>query len=182
MKEVTLTRGKVALVDDGDFDQVSQFNWHAIESGKTWYARRTHPIGCRTYVYTLMHRQLTGAPDDFEVDHEDGDGLNNQRCNLRQATSQQNKRNRTRKTPGTSSRFKGVILHKGRWRAIIRAGVLLPNGKRKHIWLGGYETEEGAARAYDAAAIIHFHEFASLNFPISEFVSVFEPPPKREVP
>jgi hypothetical protein len=164
MKEILLTRGKTAMVDDADFASLSRYRWHAIRTGATWYARRTSPNGDGTYAYTLMHREVFGAIEGIEVDHEDGNGLNNRRSNLRAATSQQNKRNRTRKSPGKTSRFKGVFWHQGRWHAVIRAGEALPNGRSRQIWLGGHAIEEEAARTYDAAARLHFGAFASTNF------------------
>jgi hypothetical protein len=109
-----------------------------------------------------MHREIAihaGLPDSPKYDHRDGNGLNNQRENLRPCTESQNSQNR-RKSVGKTSKFKGVAWHirKLRWIA-----TLAHNGKRHY--LGYFKTQQSAARAYDAVAREHFGEFAVLNFP-----------------
>lgn len=108
----------------------------------------------------LLHIHLMNPPDGMEVDHIDGDGLNNRRVNLRIVTHRQNIWNRKKNVNPTSSKFKGVSLYKksGRWVAYIAA-----HGKRRHI--GYFDDEEAAARAYDAEARRLHGEFACLNFP-----------------
>jgi hypothetical protein len=146
-----IAAGRVALVDDEDFPLVSQYNWHASKRPHgSFYARSSN----RRKIF--MHRLITGWP---EVDHQNGDGLDNRRHNLRPATSAQNNRNR-RPRPGSSSRFKGVRWERGRqrWRADI--GI---DGRYRTI--GRFRDEETAARAYDAAALAAWGEYAWLNFP-----------------
>jgi hypothetical protein len=156
--EIPLTQGLVALVDDEDACRAG-FAWRALRIGRVWYAARTAigPDGKRRTVY--LHREILGAPAGAQVDHVDGDGLNNCRANLRPATHVENGRNRQRNANSTSG-FKGASWHaqKQRWQASVRV-----NGRL--LFLGHHDTAEEAARAYDAAAAKHFGAFARLNFP-----------------
>ncbi len=148
MKEIQLTRGKVALVDDEDFEYLNQWKWHALKGRCTWYAVRSFPKGNCIY----MHRIL--FPGAVQVDHRAGSGLNNQRSsNLRPATGTQNQGNRGLDRDNRSG-VKGVYWHKksGKWMA--RVG---------RVYVGIFENLTDAARAYNAAAQEHFGEFARLN-------------------
>jgi len=104
-----------------------------------------------------MHRFILSAKAGDLVDHRDGDGLNNQKVNLRLATTAQNGRNQRRRADNRSG-FKGVKANGSKWMARIRA-----NNQR--IFIGNFSTKEDAARAYDAVARLLFGEFARLNFP-----------------
>jgi len=161
-KQIPLTQNQVALVDDSDYERLSQFKWYAWKPGnrRTFYAVRgiALPNGKRGVSY--MHREIVNAPSGEAVDHRDGNGINNQRSNLRIATQRQNSYNQSgRKT--STSRFKGVSGYRSRpqWRARI-----MVNGKEHH--LGHFNTEFDAACAYDMAARAHFGEYARLNFPL----------------
>lgn len=173
MREVPLhghkAAGRVALVDDEDYDLVMQYRWYVDERFRegvkgTWHsgprAISTYKDGKR--IYLMMHKLITGWA---ETDHADGNGLNNQRDNLRNVTHLQNTWNR-RGHPGSSSRYKGVTLlrygtgkYKGKytkwWARIVING--------KQISLGLHKTEEEAALAYNAAALENFGEYARLN-------------------
>src|SRR2546425_1516194 len=97
-----------------------------------------------------------------QVDHEDRDGLNNRRYNLRVATHDDNQRNRScQKRNNRTSQYKGVCLEKGKWRVRIRV-----NGK--NIEIGRFDSELQAALAYDKAAREHYGEFACCNFPLKK--------------
>lgn len=148
MKLIPLSRGLFAQVDDPDFNALSAFRWKAVKGKNTWYAARA--VG-DSIVY--MHRQLTAAPTDLQVDHEDRNGLNNQRANLRVTTPAVN--NQNRRTWGRS-RFKGVGPHQGKWRARIKIA-----GKLKE--LGYFANEVAAAAAYNVVALAHYGESASIN-------------------
>lgn len=150
---VVLTHGKTATIDASDIDLVSRFTWYAsLSSGETYYAKAHMEDGQNEY----LHRLLLGLPDS-EVDHRDGNPLNNRRNNLRLATSSQNSAN-TRGRLGRSLP-KGVYLAKtGRFEAKLQVEGL-------QIFIGVFDSPEAAARAYDKAAILHFGEFAHLNFP-----------------
>ncbi len=145
VRQIPLTQGKVALIDDEDFERVNQYKWHALRDshGTTWYARHVTPNPTR--VLLLMHRLIVNAPFGMEVDHVNGDGLDNRRANLRICTHSENVCNQ-RKTHGTS-RYKGVSWHKdtGKWQAQIKV-----NGRG--MYLGCFTTEEEAHAAYCSAS------------------------------
>lgn len=157
MKEIKLTQGKVALVDDADFDWLNQWKWYAFFSRGNWYAARGH---CENGIQRIrfMHNLILNCPK-LKADHKDGNGLNNQRYNLRTATHLQNSWNSGVQRNNRSG-FIGVCWcnRTGAWLAQI--GYL---GHRKH--LGYFSSPVRAALARDAAAIKYFGEFARLNFP-----------------
>lgn len=152
--EIPLTRGLVAIIDAADFEIVSQFRWEAHANGKggKFCARAVHGSAVRV----RMHRVIMDAPRWLEVDHRDGDTLNNRRCNLRLATRAQNQRN-----TGAQSRsrtgVKGVTVSKsGGYCARITV-----DGQQIH--LGSFATLLEASLEYDRAAAIYFREFARFN-------------------
>jgi len=138
MRTIELTQGKLALVDDEDFEELNQYKWFANKRGNTFYAVRNTKRPNRTKI--RMHKEIMDTPKGLETDHIDGDGLNNCRPNLRVVTSRQNQQNRH--TP-KSSIYPGICWWKdrGKWRARIEI-----NGKRKH--LGLFDVEEEAYNAY----------------------------------
>lgn len=156
MKQIQLTQGKVALVDDVDYERLNQHRWCAKKSGATWYAVRM--VGKDGKQMTLyMHREILGLTANIETDHKDGDGLNNQRHNLRLATTAQNQRNQ-KKQKGTSQ-YKGVYWYQGKTKWCAQIWIA-----KKRVSLGIFLSEIDAAKAYDNAAIKHFGEFARTNF------------------
>jgi hypothetical protein len=99
---------------------------------------------------------MGAVPKGMEIDHKDGDGLNNQRSNLRLASKKQNQANRGAPTNNRSG-YKGVSANgRGGWRASI-----FVDGKTRRV--GDYDTPLEAARAYNQAALAAFGEFAKLN-------------------
>ena len=144
--------GKSAKVSPEDYDKLSKFRWHLNNNG---YAQRRQ-IGGET---TLMHRLIIKPPKQLEIDHINHDKLDNTRANLRIVTSQQNIFNKQPHKDGTS-KFKGVYPHsagvKKKWVASITK-----DGEQ--LGLGYFRTEEGAALAYNKAALELFGEFAYLN-------------------
>jgi AP2 domain len=151
--------GRVVLVDDEDYDLVMQYKWHVMETPGKGNRRARGPYAQTNTrrkdgkaTTTQMHAMITGY---LQTDHRDHNGLNNQRSNLRDATVAENNMN-SRAQLRKKSRFKGVT-YLG-WLARISV-----NGKQRQI--GFFETEEEAARAYDAAAREGYGEFAYLNFP-----------------
>lgn len=154
MREIKLSQGKVALVSDRDYEELAQYKWHAHWDGWNWYAARNAPTVNGKRATIKMHQVLCGEGSD----HIDGNGLNNQRENLRPATRSQNMFNR-RLNKNSDSGFKGVNRRKDRnkWVAYIKV-----NGKQQH--LGYFDTAEEAGRAYDVAARELHGKFARLNF------------------
>lgn len=152
MKIIRLTKGKVAVVDDEDYEFVSQYNWYASKTKKKYYVKSAS-VGCP---FTFMHQLIMQRAG---VDHVNGNSLDNRRSNLRVCTQRENCRNRVKRKT-CSSQFKGVCLSKrsGKWDASITT-------KEKRRYLGRFEQEEEAAKAYDKAARDAFGEFARLNFP-----------------
>lgn len=160
MKKVPLTQGKFAIVDDADFESVSSFNWFADKVGRMFYAGRKIRNASGKWVTLRMHQFL--FPGNVESHHFDGDGLNNQRKNLRAATRQQNLRGLRRKKLGATSKFRGVcwVKRTKKWHAQIRVDKTNP----VPIHLGYFDSEIEAAKVYDAAAKKYFGVFASCNF------------------
>lgn len=156
-KEIMLTKGMIALVSVEDYQHLSQFKWHAKFDGTNWYAARNSPWVDGKRKPIPMHRVILNAPDGLEVDHRDGNGLNNQRDNLRLATHAKNKCNARLQVNSTSG-YKGVSWHKKtkKWQSRITS-----DGKL--IYLGIFDTAIDAARAYDAAALRYHGEYARIN-------------------
>jgi len=150
---IPLTRNKNAIVDVEDFEWLSQWNWHArlTRNSNTFYAARTD-WGQKIF----MHREVLGCKT--EVDHKNGDALDNRKQNLRKSTHAQNMCNVGTPSNNTSG-FKGVSWgrRENKWRSYITL-----HGKQKH--LGFFPNKEDAAHAYDEAAKILHGEFARLNY------------------
>lgn len=140
---IPLSRGMSAIVDAADFDQLSQWKWYAQKCGSKYYAAR-HERG--TARVLLMHRELLAPPELMEIDHEDGDGLNNCRSNIRLATHRENNLNKG-PTRRSTSGIKGVSFDKatGKWRATIRT-------LGHSIYLGIFISKDDAGNAYRNAA------------------------------
>jgi hypothetical protein len=150
VKRIPLGDGLYAYIDAADYDWLSRYNWYLANG----YAGRRDK-GKQIY----MHREITKAPMGIPVDHINHNRLDNSRPNLRVCTFQQNSLN-NKKRMGSRSRFKGVTYDKryDKWCARITS-------KGGRFWLGWFDTEIEAARAYDRKAVEVHGEFARLNFP-----------------
>lgn len=154
MKEIKLTQGFTAQVDDEDYEWLNQFKWCAhLETGN-WYAIRQNWHNNKSGIIR-MQRVILNAPYGLLTDHINRDTLDNRKCNLRLCSKAENSRNR--KCTAHSSKFKGVSWFKrdSNWRAYIGT-------PQKH--LGYFNTDQDAARAYDEVAKKYHGEFANLNF------------------
>ena len=159
-RRIGLTDRKFAIVDEAEYYRLGNFGWCAKTCfGKT-YAIRFADTPKRGAVTISMHREIMNAPAGLLVDHRNRNTLDNRRANLRLATYSQNGCNSRIDKTKASSRFRGVrfIKKTGKWAANIRI-----NGKK--TWLGSFDSEIDAARAYDEAAKKYHREFARLNFP-----------------
>lgn len=154
MKEIKLTNGMVALVDDEDYEQLNKYKWHAMKAGNRglFYVTRMQAIE--------MPHQILGLCVDYRqiIDHINRNLLDNRKSNLRIVTPSQAQMHR-RKIMGFSSQYKGVYWAKSdeKWRAHIKKNGL-------SYYLGRFDNEIDAACAYDEAAKKLFGEYSRLNF------------------
>lgn len=160
MRRIRISDEYEALIDSEDAELVSGFVWHPLttDSGIV-YAHAS-----RRSMHFYMHRLVAGAGAEELIDHANRNGLDNRKANLRVATASQNLANapkQLRKVGGSTSKYKGVCWDKarGKWAAYIAVGA-----DRRRRALGRFSDEVTAARAYDAAALELWGEFARLNF------------------
>lgn len=144
------------MVDDEDFESLNQWKWWLFKGAyacrKAWNPKTKGSKNIR------MHRQIMGLEIGAIVDHIDGNGLNNQKSNLRPATGFQNSRNRKKIESKTSSKFKGVFFNKIAKRWAVQIGI-----DKKKVFGGYFTNETHAAAAYNALAVKYHGEFARLN-------------------
>ena len=183
MKEIKLTKGYVAKVDDDDYDWLMQYSWHTLQRGNEPGRRRLRkhdvartaipvslPDGYRAYRIVSMHVLIMRAEPGQIVDHINGDPLDNRRENLRIVTNQQNSWNsrgaKSFNGKPTSSRFKGVsrkvCKYKGEPRYKYWVAKIGVDGT--DVTLGHFKNEIEAACRYDMAAQHYYGEYARLNF------------------
>jgi len=158
MKQIELRgkygQGKFAIVDDVDYEHLVKIKWYANLDG---YAVKRSRWSSES---ALMHRYLMGTPDGLQVDHINGDRLDNRRCNLRLCNTAQNNRNMRPGARKGSSRFKGV-----HWCTTRRKWCAMIKDDHRRYNLGRFSSEIEAARAYDRKASELFGEFFRPNFP-----------------
>lgn len=153
MKEIPLTKGRMALVDDEDFEVLSRHKWHYAAAG---YACWREYSGQKSKVH-FMHRYILNAKPGMTIDHINGNSLDNRKSNLRICSQQQNVWNMKKPRHNTSG-YKGVSWDKERkrWAAYIKIN-------KKKIYLGRFMSIKAAKEAYNKAAIKLYGEFARIN-------------------
>jgi len=174
VKRIPLSGGMYAYVDAADYEWLSKYSWRVFSGG---YAMR-----CEEGKGIFMHREIMQPPEGMVVDHIDSNRGNNCRFNLRVCTPAENCRNRVKRAHA-SSRFKGVGYDKrsDRYYANCR-------DHGEHTWLGYFDDEIEAARAYDYQAVRCRGRFARVNFPeewpperIEQVYAPHQTGPKRAV-
>lgn len=155
----------LALVDDENHEYLSNYNWA--------YSNERYAVTNHSGKFTSMHQLVVSLskmdiPSGFIIDHRDGNGLNNQKINLRICTQSHNQMNKSKTTSKTTSQYKGVHFDKycGKWNPTIEKTI---EGKRKKYNLGLFDNEYLAARVYDVNALYWFKEYAKTNFPTEDY-------------
>lgn len=158
MKEIALTRNRVAIVEDADFEVLNKYKWAVLITKTTCYAIRSKRLKGGGKKYYYMHREIMGVTDRrIRVDHIDHNGLNNSRNNLRVCNASQNAAN-SRSRLNSSSKYLGVFFDKSRNKWAVRI-----TKDYKTINIGRFKTEEEAAHAYNQYAIQVHGAFANIN-------------------
>ena len=158
---IPLTKGKFAIVDAEDFEWLNQWGWYVVKCDNKFYAARTQWISSlprnKAAKRIYMHREILQTNKGIEVDHKDGNSLNNQKINLRTSTRSQNAANRGKQANNTSG-YKGVFWHNkaNKWIASIRLS-------NKQVHIGIFNKKIEAALAYNQAAKQYHGEFAYFN-------------------
>ena len=161
-RRIPLTQGKFAIVDPEDYDELARYKWFAMRSRRGFYAIRmvkpNHGNGTRKKI--RMHRAILDVPQGKFIDHINHNGLDNRKANLRIVTNLQNSWNKRKQKGNYSSQYKGVSWSKrvGKWHTEIYC-------RGTKIFIGYFDDEKKAARAYDAKATELFGDYAALNLP-----------------
>lgn len=158
-REVRLHSGEVTLIDEDDWPAVSGYSWLADRRRRTTYAYAHVRVSAGVWVNLKLHRLILAAPDGYEVDHINHDGLDNRRANLRICSPSQNRGNARIRSTNTTG-FKGVSKPRNNPKFLASITV---DGRSQY--LGSFATAEEAARAYDASALQKWGVYAHLNFP-----------------
>jgi hypothetical protein len=145
------------LIDKDDYEYLNSFKWGIINNGSHKYAARGTRKKGQPYRKILMHREILNCPKNKMIDHINGNTLDNRKENLRIVTRAKNLQN-SKKRSDSNFNYKGIGKRNGKYFARIQIAV------DKRLFLGYYNTDIEAARAYDIAAKLHFGENARLNF------------------
>lgn len=176
MKEIQLTQGQVAIVDDEDYEWLNQYKWCASYDSK---ANRFYAYGWVNNKRVAMHRFIMQVTDSkIDVDHRFHNTLDNRKSELRVCTTAQNGANSRKPNRESTSRFKGVSWCSGKRVKCWQAGLMV-NGKT--ISIGRFQTEEAAAYAWNQEAIKRQGEFACLNTLSDQEISIALSHPSKKV-
>jgi hypothetical protein len=145
-RRIPLTQGKYAIVDPKDYERIAKYKWFAMRSRRGFYAIRIVKQKDGTRKKIRMHRCIFDVPDDKLIDHINHNGLDNRKANLRIVTNMQ--------------KYKGVSWAKrvGKWHTEIYC-------RGQKIFIGYFDDQTAAAKAYDARAAQLYGDYAALNFP-----------------
>lgn len=159
MKKIVLTKGKFVLVDDSDYEWLSQWKWQYNVNGYATRGKYIKGSGRKNQRNSLiyMHRIIMNTSEKMEVDHINGKGLDNRKSNLRNCTFSQNRMN-SRVRKDSKSGYKGIrfVENRKKWYVSIATN-------RKRIFLGYYVNKTEAIESYNQAARKYFNEYALLN-------------------
>ncbi len=160
-RKIPLTQGQYAIVDRERYEEIARYKWFAHNSHSGYYALRTtkeKKDGRTRPKIVRMHWVVLEPPEGRFIDHINHNGLDNRRANLRVVTNRQNIWNSRKRKGKCSSKYKGVHRVKGekKWRARIQH-------KDRMIFIGEFDDEKAAAKAYDQKAKELFGEYAVLN-------------------
>jgi hypothetical protein len=156
MKQIPLTKGQFAIVDDEDYSFLSKTKWYAEKSYYTYYARRKDSLPDKKRETKSMHREIMGYKGELEIDHINRNGLDNRKQNLRFCSREENQRN-ARKHRDNKSGFKGVCFDKERNKYVAQIWL------GRHVVIGRYKTAIEAAKKYNEIALKQWGVFAELN-------------------
>jgi hypothetical protein len=163
VRTIPLTQGKITLVDDTDYEYLTQFSWYAMKGSDRKYKRGFYAVSYIDGKLTFLHRLILNPPENMQGDHKNMNTLDNRRCNLRICTDSQNKANCNKYiSDNFTSQYKGVSYDKNRDRPSKWSARICLNSISMRI--GYFRTELEAALAYDQRAKILFGEFARTNF------------------
>lgn len=148
-KLIKLTKNLETIVDDDDFESLNKFKWYSLHCQYGYYAARSPYTKGNGQKTLLMHKVIMGDHDSFDIDHINGNKLDNRRENLRIVTRSQNMFNTPIRNVKKTSKYKGVVKKKNRWLSYIMIDY-------KQKFLGSYKEEKDAAMAYNKAVKEHF--------------------------
>ena len=156
MRKIKLSQNKIAIVDDEDYEMLIKHKWYANKLKHKWYVNTNVRIANKRTVIR-MHRMILKPNTNVQVDHINGNSLDNRKDNLRLCNNAENMRNRDKPRNNTSG-YKGVTWNKDmkKWQAQIMVNYI-------NIILGYYKDIKKAARVYNEAALKYFGEYAYLN-------------------